>query len=756
MSGPGDKSRTILAALCGGAMIGQHTASRAARDAIFLTEYDVTALAPMQIVSSISSVLLAALLGRWMTRVTPAVALPRLYFGSAALWAIQWWFLGFMPRVGAAIMFLHVAALGGVLISGFWSLLNEVFDPHSGKAALTRVTLGTNIGALLGGLLAERVAANTDIVNLLPFLSALHVFSALALMRLARAIPDDPVSDKGQEALPSGIAVIGRNPYLRNVALMVLLMTVAVEVADYVFKTQAALTFERNELARFFATFYTVVNAITLAYQARGAGWTTQRLGLAATIALMPLSIALFAAIALLPLGWSPLYAIGALVAVRSILQNSVYRSGYELLYMPVSADAKRAAKTLIDVAFDKLGSAAGAGVVAGLLLIPGDATVKVMIGTALVMAAIAYGVTRRLNEGYVEALRASLVDRSLELNEGPSSSKLRAATIVDQPAPDLARPLETGSLRLAGEPVRISSRRRLPDSIDDPTILRLADIRSRDLPRVTAAIAKGPLDPHLVYDVIGLLAWDEAQPIAANALRQHAQEFPGAMADRLLDKNVPFAIRRRLPRLMRGADPERVVPALWQTMGDRRFEVRYQSGQTLLHLSITHPDVSEQIGPQLIRETVLKELSVSTRMWRKRRLLDQPNPEDAKAAFQLDGALARRADRSLQHVFSLLALIHPRQALRVAFRGLHTEDGRLRGTALEYLHTTLSPAVREKLWPFIAEGPLPEVQTGAQEVLTSLMLSASNIEASLEALQEQLEAEDATNAAKASPTSEK
>jgi hypothetical protein len=37
-----------------------------------------------------------------------------------------------------------------------------------------------------------------------------------------------------------------------------------------------------------------------------------------------------------------------------------------------------------------------------------------------------------------------------------------------------------------------------------------------------------------------------------------------------------------------------------------------------------------------------------------------------------------------------------------VAYRGLHTTDLGLRGTALEYLAQVLSPEVRECLWPFL------------------------------------------------------
>jgi hypothetical protein len=63
------------------------------------------------------------------------------------------------------------------------------------------------------------------------------------------------------------------------------------------------------------------------------------------------------------------------------------------------------------------------------------------------------------------------------------------------------------------------------------------------------------------------------------------------------------------------------------------------------------------------------------------------------------------QASQSLGHVFTLLALVLPAEPLRVAFRGLHSDDQRLRGTALEYLESVLPRDVRDLLWRFLEDG---------------------------------------------------
>jgi hypothetical protein len=87
-------------------------------------------------------------------------------------------------------------------------------------------------------------------------------------------------------------------------------------------------------------------------------------------------------------------------------------------------------------------------------------------------------------------------------------------------------------------------------------------------------------------------------------------------------------------------------------------------------------------------------------RVWDNQRILDEW--DDGAWSPLADDALRTRANRSLEHVFTLLALTLPRQPLRVAYRGLYTDDAVLRGTALEYLESSLPANVRRMLWPYL------------------------------------------------------
>ena len=110
--------------------------------------------------------------------------------------------------------------------------------------------------------------------------------------------------------------------------------------------------------------------------------------------------------------------------------------------------------------------------------------------------------------------------------------------------------------------------------------------------------------------------------------------------------------------------------------------------------------DASLQVDRARVLALIDREVAVDRGVWESRRLLDATEDDDESPV--LDQALRDRADRSLEHVFTMLSLILPAQPLRVAFRGLFTDDTLLRGTALEYLESALPEDLRRKLWPFL------------------------------------------------------
>ncbi len=215
--------------------------------------------------------------------------------------------------------------------------------------------------------------------------------------------------------------------------------------------------------------------------------------------------------------------------------------------------------------------------------------------------------------------------------------------------------------------------------------------------------------------------------------------EVTGQLVDRLVDRNEEFAVRRRLPLVLAACPTDRVVDGLFRGLEDRRFEVRYRCGRALSHLLELNPKL--QVDEDRAYAAVLREVAVDKGVWQSHRLLDRM--EDEQWSPMVDEVLRERANRSLEHVFTVLSLVLPRQPLKVAFRGLHTEDALLRGTALEYLETALPERIREALWPFLEDTRVRKREVRpTDEILADLLQSNQSIVLSLEQMKKLKEKE--------------
>ncbi|HET7038899.1 MAG TPA: hypothetical protein VFH97_03370, partial [Gemmatimonadales bacterium] len=518
--------------------------------------------------------------------------------------------------------------------------------------------------------------------------------------------------------------------------VLVLLTSVSEGLIDFVFKARAAQAFPLEEdLLRLFAWFHTGVAVAAFVLQATVARAALQHAGLARTVATLPLAVIL---------GGSAAVAIPGLVpamlarGIEAVTRNGLYRAGYELLFAPLPAHEKRATKALVDVGAVRLGDVLG-GLAVQLALFTLVAPEPVLLAAAVAVAVVAGVVTLAIRHQYAATLERGLLARAghLDLTEAHDLAT-RTAVLYS---------LGAVGVTLAGlEPevgVRGAEERRRPAELPPtpsaalppfPELARLAELTSRDSARVQAALADGPLTRTLVPHVIPLLAWDVVGRDAIVALRKAAPLAVGALADHLLDPEEDFAVRRRVPLVLAAHPSPRAVDALLGGLEDQRFEVRYRSGRALSRL--VQLDPSLQLDAARVRAAVLREAAVDRGVWESQRLLDQA--DDEGWSFVGDELIRDRANRSLEHVFTMLALILPRQPLRVAFRGLHTDDAHLRGTALEYLEAILPEDVRKALWPFLEDRRAARATPRPTEaVLRELLESHQSIVINLEKLRE-------------------
>ncbi len=320
-----DRTAAIAATVASTAMVAFQLAGKATRDALYLSTFGIGSLPRMVIVAALLSALMTIALSRVLARLGPARLVPWLFAASAVLLLGEWLLAGVARPVAAVLFYLHFSALGALVVSGFWAMVTERFDPHTARGTIGRITVGASIGGLVGGLLPERVGAVFSVTAMLPLLATLHLVSAVLVLAVRPAPRTRGEVEPGDPDKPLAATGIFRtSSYLRQLALLVALTALAEGLLDFVFKARATATAPSGEqLLRLFAMFYTATALLTILVQAAALRPALARLGVARSAALLPAGVSLGAVGGLLLPGLLPLLLARG---IEIVLRNSLFR----------------------------------------------------------------------------------------------------------------------------------------------------------------------------------------------------------------------------------------------------------------------------------------------------------------------------------------------------------------------------------------------------------------------------------------------
>lgn len=673
----------VLAAFTATAMIAHQVAAKTARDSLFLTYFDVTWLPTVTIVAALVSAAAVLLMSGLLARRGPARLIPPIYAGSGVIFTIEWVLMSWQPRVTTILLFLHISALGSILISGFWSIINERYDPYQGKRVIARLAAAATLGGLLGGLAASAVASLADTRGILLMLAGMHLFCSLALAYVARGsvvqAPDPSVSTHRLLLEP-----LKRSGLIRRMAVLVALVAINAAVLDYLLKSMASAEFssDPDKLVHFFSSFYVLVGLGGFLMQTfvgnKALGW----LGLGGTMAALPAFVLTGGLFAFL---FRHLMTVAALRAGTAVFYNSFFRAGFESLYTPIPARDKRASKLLIDVGADRTGDMLGGLLVMGILLGPAAATDNLLFFTAGVLSLLVLLLIVALHRGYVRQLASNLRDGTLQASEITAVDATTRHTIaLTQTAlsrDDLLREIALSRRAPRGLVTVEPAAHPSPPATSDPVIENIIELRSGERERIRRVLNRTTATPELLPHLIPLLAREEQLRDVLQVLKPMASSASGQLVDALLDRRRHPLVRRRLPLILARADNLMAVQGLMDCLGDEDADVRFRCGQALSRIRGNHHRLAFPLDA----------------LWTCIRA------ELAALAASEAGQLPVDEGGQLHHLFNLLGVIYSPETLEVCFRSLSGGDGTLRGTALEYLDNQLPQDIKERLWPAVA-----------------------------------------------------
>ncbi len=399
------------ASFTAGALIAQQVVGKALRDALFLTVFSVSDLPGMMIVGALLSLTSAAALSLLLQRYSPRRVLPVLFAVSAVAFGGEWMLGQSKPTWMTVAFYIHMALLGPALISAFWSLINEWYDPYNAKRAVARIAGGSTVGGVLGGIAVWQAAGMIELRDLVLAMSGIHIACLLGTVMMratARSVyASQVVQLPGQGR--RGVRAIVRAPLLRNLAIVVAIGSATSTLLDYLLSSTVTHAFGKGApLLEFFSLFWLSVAVASMIVQFTLGERVLARLGLMKNIGALPGLLIVGAAISL------AIPSLAAFVLLRgfeAVQRNTVYRSAYELFYTPVAESRKRAAKALIDIGFDRLGTVLGAGLVALFIAAGADRVSLCVLVAIVVLSAATLPIVRRLHAGYIAALEGGLRD---------------------------------------------------------------------------------------------------------------------------------------------------------------------------------------------------------------------------------------------------------------------------------------------------------------------------------------------------------
>lgn len=745
---PGERRVVLLATLGAFLVVAFHITARALREAFFIDEFSVAAFPYVTMATALVNIPSVILFTRLLARRSPhrvySATIVVVGIGLAVLYGITTW----IPdqetvRPAATVAFFIWTAVGSLLVaSGFWVLAAERFSLRDAKRLFGMISGGGTLGGLAGlaiGPLADRIGNGGLVLGLIGLLGvAWGVQFALARGAAAREVDARPM------ALGQNVRDLVTHPYLRSIAAIVAVATMASYLLDYQLKEFVEVRYPLDEdMAGFFGTFYGLTGVLALILQVFVASRLLAGAGVSWTLAILPAAI--------ISGGVALFLAPGLLTAtlVRgtdNTLRRSLHRSVIEYLFVPVPAALRRRTKSLIDSLVDNGAEGAAALLVSAWVAL--ELSSRSLAFPLIALGLLFLWLTWEMGQRYMSTLLERLKEGRAALEEEDLPTDLLAgemtvtmtrfdlSTLIDQSGLDVpaTQPLEGPS---DSRPTRTGNATRAQGS-------RLDRLQSADPEVVGGALAEDePVRSEEIPVLLRLLARDTFSRRAGDLLAAHGNVALPALIDGLRDEDADFVIRRRIPRVLGRIDDGRADDALIDALRARRFEVRYRAGVALAqrrrHGLTLDPDAEERIWG-----AIDEELGRERPIWELQRLLDErPTRDDL-----VTDRVYSRGELSLEHTFRLLSLVLEPEPTRTAFFGIVLDEERLRGIALEYLEQVLPADIRKKLWPFI--GDISEQQRKREirdmdEVVADLLKTGATLfagDAARARLREALEAD--------------
>lgn len=294
-------------------------------------------------------------------------------FSLAVFWALMVLTPQAVGERSGQVFFVWFSVFNLFSTMVFWALMADRFSLEQSKRLFGVIAVGGTVGAIFGPWLASILAEPLGTASLLLVGASSLVLAVGCAFMVARHQPELAAAGDTDRDAPPRVdekAVIGgsawegfratfRSPYLLGISAYVLILAV---IATFIYFTRLQMVASMDEnidvRTGLFAQIDLITQVATLVLQALVAGHLMKRVGVAITLALLPIVVAL----GFLGLAMVSSYAlfVGFDATFRAV-QRAIMRPARETLFTVVSREDKYKSKAFTDTFVYRGGDVLGA-----------------------------------------------------------------------------------------------------------------------------------------------------------------------------------------------------------------------------------------------------------------------------------------------------------------------------------------------------------------------------------------------------------
>jgi AAA family ATP:ADP antiporter len=356
---------TLAIALASAFLLFGYEFVRSVAQSLFVESYGTDKLPWVMAVAPVGTLILVFGYGRLLSAVGPrlAIILSTALSAFVLLACHRAILAGIAPAT--AVLYVFREAYIVLLVEQVWSFLNSTLSDAEGRKLNGLVCGIASLGPIAGGLVVHSFAKDWGSANLL-LLAVVTLVPVGLLAVWSFHLAGEPTPAPGEAYGRHGHLGWGalvHTPVLSRMALLIILtQTVSTALELNMNIRVKALIPDPDARTAWFGGLYALLNTGAAVFQFILTPLALRRLTLTAIHTAIPALNLIAAAVSLVVPGLAP--AAAAYMTFK-ILDYSIFRAGKEILYIPLSFDARYRAKEMIDAFGYRLGKGLSSAVFA-------------------------------------------------------------------------------------------------------------------------------------------------------------------------------------------------------------------------------------------------------------------------------------------------------------------------------------------------------------------------------------------------------